>query len=319
MTLTNAELRDDLKPFEFGNGRKASMAVLRRVLPDVETALFFAKAFKLDYRQLARLLRGLFKTTVIQALTNGGHSHSVDLQSYIIDTVPAVEIYSAKVTYDTSYHAEILPEMWDNIDLVIAKSVQEVADKVGSVIEMMPTKEATMVFKTLAKMNRQRPSVGVHVPVFQHRRDTSALVILDDSGSMTRETIDAILEDVIAMSWKANATLALVSNTTRVFEPGSYNAQTVHDTIQLGGTHYETLAPLFDRGQYWNTVMTVADYDSALSAKEALAGLSGRVGKLLDLSLVGKPTFLAECVGQLADSVEPMLVAVNDSVLLRGY
>ena len=176
-----------------------------------------------------------------------------------------------------------------------------------------------MVFKTLAKMNRQRPSVGVHVPVFQHRRDTSALVILDDSGSMTRETIDAILEDVIAMSWKANATLALVSNTTRVFEPGSYNAQTVHDTIQLGGTRYETLEPLFDRGQYWNTVMTVADYDSALSAKETLAGLSGRVGKLLDLSLVGKPTFLAECVGQLADSVEPMLVAVNESVLLRGY
>ena len=55
--------------------------------------------------------------------------------------------------------------------------------------------------------------------------------------------------------------------------------------------------------------VTIADYDSSLGAKQVLASRSGRIGTVLDISLVGKPTFLSECVGQLADEVKPLLVA----------
>lgn len=75
---------------------------------------------------------------------------------------------------------------------------------------------------------------------------------------------------------------------------------------EYGLTKYRMLAPLLDRD--WGTVVTIADYDSSLGAKQALARRKGRIGTVLDISLVGKPTFLSECVGQLADEVKPLLV-----------
>ena len=38
---------------------------------------------------------------------------------------------------------------------------------------------------------------------------------------------------------------------------------------------------------------------------------AGRIGKVVDVSLVNRPTFLAACVGQLAQEVEPILVAAG--------
>ena len=133
------------------------------------------------------------------------------------------------------------------------------------------------------------------------------LLALDVSGSMREDTIRAIVDDVVGLSWEAKAHLAIVSNNAYVWEPGSYNVDDVLAMAEYGGTQYEMLAPLLD--QDWGTVVTIADYDSSLGAKKALACRKGRIGTVLDISLVGKPTFLSECVGQLADEVKPLLVA----------
>ena len=83
------------------------------------------------------------------------------------------------------------------------------------------------------------------------------------------------------------------------------------------GTHYEQLVPLFEKD--WGTVVTIADYDSAPYAKQALSGCVGKVGTVLDISLVNRPTFLAECVGQLADEVKPLLVGPNPYLGRGGF
>ena len=313
MTLSATEVTAELTPFEFAPGRKATWATLRRMLPDVQTALFFAKAFKLDYERLSALVYGLFQSNIFKVLSAG--DHSVDLQDYLVDVVPPVKWQQISSHFTSQVpHAEFLPELWDAIDLTVASSIQEVADKLGDVLDAMPSKEGSMVFQTLMKVNRQRPTLGVYEAGIHHQRVTDNLVILDVSGSMTEPTIKALADDVVAMSWKANATLAIVSNHTYVWEPGTYNTRDVLDRAEYGGTHYETLAPLFD-ARNWGTVISVADYDSSLSAKQHLAKSTGKIGKVLDLSLVDRPTFLAECVGQLADEVEPMLVAASRYVL----
>lgn len=87
------------------------------------------------------------------------------------------------------------------------------------------------------------------------------------------------------------------------------------DRAEYGGTRYETLAPLFNRD--WGTVVTIADYDSANIAKSVIGNCTGHIGTVLDISLVNRSTFLAECVGQLADKVQPLMVAQGN--LTRNY
>lgn len=314
MTLTTSEVSRALALFEFAPGRKASWRTLQHLLPDVQTALFFSKAFKLDYQKLSELVFGLFQTPVLVALSEG--DHSTELQDYIIDTVPE-DVWPEGVSPSftpTAPQGDFLPELWESLDVTIAKSIAEVADKLGTVLDALPSKEGQMVFQTLARLNRQRPTIGVHQASIHHGRVPNALVILDVSGSMSEHTIRTIVSDVVALSWKANAHLAIVSNHTYVWEPGTYGVDDVLARAEYSGTHYETLAPLFER-QDWGTVITIADYDSSHGAKRALAQATSRIGKVLDISLVNRPTFLAECVGQLADEVQPLLVATSHNVL----
>ena len=315
MTLSSKDVRHALTPFEF-NGRQASWAALSRLLPDIETALFFGRAVKLPYDKLGELLQGLFKTSVIDALTTG--DHSTELQSYVIDTLPPDLEHIARRTnfVADSGHGEILPHMWEAIEIGVADSIGEVAAKLSTVLDSLPGKAGVMSFQHMMQLNRRRPTIGDYKAVVKHPTRSKNLVILDDSGSMSESTIRAIASDVVALGMKAEATLALVSNTTRVWTPGTYSVQDVLNAGQYGGTHYETLAPLLD--EPWGVVVTIADYDSAYNAFTYLRSnvTRGTIEKLLDISLVGKPTYLAECVGQFAKEVEPLLVARNDHAVM---
>ena len=164
-----------------------------------------------------------------------------------------------------------------------------------------------MLFASMAKINRLRPTVGVYGAHIRHAPVPEVLVVLDVSGSMTEETIEAIIGDVVAMSYNANASLAVVSNSAFLWAPGGYSVKAVLAKAEYGGTHYEQLKPLFD--QSWGTVITIADYDSSPSAMKTLANCKGHIGQVLDISLVSRTTFLAECVGQLADEVRPLMLA----------
>ena len=303
--LTSQELKDSLTLFEISPGKKASIQTLAFLLTDVETVLFFAKAYKMTADRLTELLYQLFKTPLLAALRDGGHSE--DLQDYIVGIVPNILQIAPKAFVKAPAKTELTEALWENIDVTIAKSIQDVADNLGDVLDALPGKTGTMVFKTLNTVNRRRPTIGDYRAKIHHAPAANQLVIFDVSGSMSEGTVRAIAPEVVALSWKANATLAIVSNTCRVWDPGTFTVNDVLREAEYGGTHYETLVQLMQRD--WGTVITIADYDSSPSSKNYLRDNAfGKIGQVLDLSLVNRPTFLAECVGQFADKVTPLLV-----------
>ena len=306
MSQSTSNSSNDMTLFEVKPDIYLSAGTLRRHLPTVELALFFAKVYQLDYTKLSQLLRMLFNTPVVQALTEG--SHSVELQDYLVETVPT-EILAEmqQFTSEPMPSSEVLVQLWKSLEVEVAKSIQEVANKLAGTLHLLPSKEGDMLFASMAKINRLRPTVGVYGAHIRHAPVPEVLVVLDVSGSMTEETIEAIIGDVVAMSYNANASLAVVSNSAFLWAPGGYSVKDVLAKAEYGGTHYEQLKPLFD--QSWGTVITIADYDSSPSAMKTLANCKGHIGQVLDISLVSRTTFLAECVGQLADEVRPLMLA----------
>jgi hypothetical protein len=198
--------------------------------------------------------------------------------------------------------------VWKAAELTIAKSIEDVAAKIGDTIAHMPGRTGEMVFQTLAQVNAQRPTIGQYKATIQHRQHVKrVLVVLDASGSMSERTVRTIVDDVVGMAYEANASFAVVSDNCTFWDAGAYSTRVVLEAAEYMGTRYETLAGLFD--QDWDVVVTVADYDSSMAAKRALAACKGRIGEVLDISLVNRSTFLAECLGQLADKVQPLVVA----------
>lgn len=310
---SSTDVRKDLALFDLGGGKLISEGSLRTLLPDVETALFFAKVYKLDYRRLSALLILLFKTGVTEALAEGGHSE--ELQDYLVDTIPEdVFPEDAEVFDPDSIHPEILPQVWEAMEVEVADSIAKVAEKLASTLDFLPGKQGQMVFSHMARLNRQRPTIGTYQAAISHPPAPDNLVILDVSGSMTSSTIRQIIDDVVGLSWKANAHLVIVSNQAYHWEPGTYTVDAVLAQAEYGGTHYEKLVPMLQRD--WGTVITIADYDSSASAKSTIREkATGRVGQVLDISLVNRPSFLAECIGQLANEVRPLLVGTSSYVL----
>lgn len=303
--MKTTSLRESLTLYEVKPGLRISKAKLTEWLVDTETTLWFAKVMKLDHYALSNLLWVFNQSTVVQALMAG--DHSTELQDYLVDTVPEHIWPEEKPDFvEAPPPGQVLPQLWEDAITEVAKSIQEVAQKLSGTLALLPSKEGKMLFQTMAKLNRQRPTFGVHQARISHEPVPDVLVILDVSGSMREDTVRAIIDDVVALSWKANAHLAIVSDDTFHWEPGSYNVDDVLAKAQYWGTHYETLAPLMDND--WGTVVTIADYDSASSAKNVIAKAKGSVGTVLDISLVNRPTYLAECIGQLANEVRPLLI-----------
>nr|DAL38047.1 MAG TPA_asm: hypothetical protein [Caudoviricetes sp.] len=293
--------------------KRFGVGVLQKMLTDIETALFFAKAYKMDVHQVSKMLQVLFKSPLTDALFDG--YHSVDLQDYLVDLandIPEYERMGRQVTVDPALipKGEILPQVWESMELTVAKSIQDVADKLFDTLDRMPSKYGEMTFTHLRKFNSRRPTMAAYEASIVHKPQAENLVIFDVSGSMSVKTVETIVDDVVALSYKANAHLAIVSNDTFHWEPGTYNTEVVLDAAQHAGTHYETLIPLLQ--QNWGTVVSIADYDSSYYVKDAMRQKARtRIGKLLDVSLVNRPTFLAECLMQFADETEPMLIGNN--------
>ena len=311
-TLSALDQRDKLNLIQVKPGLKFSAFALKAALPDIETALFFAKLYKLNPSELARLLQVCFGNIgVVDALTRDDGIHSHELQDYVCELGYEWLIKQGDVDFvDEPPPGELLPLLWEQLEVDVAKSIKEVADKLVDVVGHMPGKDGEMIFRSLMAVNAKRPIIGDYRAKVHHAPAPDNLVILDCSGSMSEDTIHTIIEDVMAMSYTANAHLAIVSDTTTTWTPGSYSVDAVLHEAEYGGTHYETLTQVLD--QHWGVVVTIADYDSSYRAKEAIASCRGHVDLLLDISLVNQPTFLAEVVGQLASEVRPLMVAEYD-------
>lgn len=312
-TMTSSTLRSSLDVVELKPGLKFTAAVLKDMLPTVEQTLFFGKVYDLDAQQLTHLLSITVDIPLVQALTRG--DHSTELQSYIVDDLDVPPAVKGKVTFKPDVPTgELLPEMWKAMEIEVAQSIKDVAAKLESVVGLMPGKKGSMIFKDLMRFNVKRPTFGVYKAQVHHAPVKENLLVLDVSGSMRSDTIRAIIDDVVALSYEANAHLAVVSNTTTHWEPGTYDVAEVLAACEFGRTHYETLWPLFDRD--WGVVITVADYDSAGSAQDCIRrNAKGHVDLALDISLVNRPTFLAECVGLMADEVRPLMIAQSYNVM----
>lgn len=307
---------DSTTLFEFKPGKHISVAALRTLLPDVDTALFFAKVYELDYHQLGSLLQHVFGTSdVLAALLDG--AHSTELQDYLVDTIPtdlAGEFTGLVYDPDAAPPAQVLPQLWASLEVQVAQSIKEVAAKLADTLEMLPGKEGKMLFAHMAKLNKQRPTVGTYGAHIHHAPQVDNLVVLDVSGSMTQGTVRTIIDDVVALAWSANAHLAIVSNSTFHWEPGAYNSTDVLREAEFGGTRYETLLPLLHRT--WGTVITIADYDSAFAARQTIKDRArGSIDTVLDISLVNTPTYLSQCLGELAREVRPLLIGSSHYVL----
>ena len=281
-------------------------AALKKWLPDLKTALFFAKAYKLPVEKLSDLVFTLFNTPLFDELKTG--VHSTDLQDYLVELFPDVIHIQKDVTFSTEEAApdDAFLQLIENAAVEIATSIQEVADSLGKVLHGLPGKSGEMVFENLAKLNVQRMSLGKFSAGIRHKPVAKTLVIFDVSGSMTKNTVTKIADAVVSMSYEVNASLAIVSCDTFVWNAGRFSTQEVLRTAQYGGTHYETLYPLLNED--WDVVITIADYDSSPSAKRTLASCTGSIGQVLDISLVNSPTFLSECVQQLATNPVKHLV-----------
>ena len=80
--MNQSSIRKALRVLTLGQ-RKFSFQLLQQMLPDVETALFFAKVYRLDYEQTSRLLSELFDSGLVSALFYG--THSEELQDFLVD------------------------------------------------------------------------------------------------------------------------------------------------------------------------------------------------------------------------------------------
>lgn len=299
----------DLEIIEIKPGIRFSLGTLKKALPDVETALFLAKLYKLSAYEVGHLLRVVFDDRdLVQALMGEDHTHSYDLQDYLLELGYEYLINEGAIVFgDVAPKGEILPELWKSLEVDIAKSIQEVAEKLKDVVGHLPGKQGEMIFQSMMKVNARRPILGDHKAFIHHAPQRENLVVLDVSGSMSEHTIQTIVEDVLALTYMANAHLAIVSDTSTHWGPGEASIESVLSVAEYSGTHYETLAALMD--QDWGVVVTIADYDSSWNAMGAIKSRAGHIQQLLDISLVNRPTFLAEVLGQLADEVRPLLIA----------
>lgn len=311
MTMTTTE---QLQLFTVKPGMKFPVTVLKQLLPTSELALWFGKLYKLDARQLGGLLSVVSDDDVVSALTKDTGIHSHELQDYVVELGYEWTLESGAVSFeDVPEPAGFLPELWESAQVTIAESIQEVADKIKDVVGAMPGKQGEMVFRSLMTVNAKRPVLGDYKAHIHHGPQLPNLIVFDVSGSMSEHTVETIVADVVNLAYMANAHLAVVSDTATHWGPGEFSVDTVLNVAEYSGTHYEQLAPLFEED--WGVVVTIADYDSSYGAKPAIAAASGSIEQVLDISLVDCPTFLAECVGQLAKEVRPLLVAADHRYL----
>lgn len=300
----------------FDTGLSFPKQFLIDALPDVETVLFFAKVYDLSASDVAGLLNTCVPSTVVTALTAEADTHSLSLQDYLVDEFldddgwhyEDLSFFECLPGAKAPADAEILPEVWKNLELTIAQSIKEVASTISGTIEHMPGRTGEMVFQTLAKVNARRPTLGDYKAGFKHQQVKRVLVVFDVSGSMSEPTVRTIVDDVVGLAYEANAALAIVSNSAYFYQAGAFSTSQVLEDAEYGGTHYEMLVPLFT-DQDWDVVVTVADYDSSPAAKTALSRCNSKIGQLFDVSLVDRSTYLAECLMHMATEVRPLLIA----------
>ena len=336
--------RTSFSEFEsFDTGRAVfKVKDLNNALKTAADVVFFAKLMCLTRKQFVQLLYALYgtfnkdygthtalegdRTTFMAQESMGravakileGCTFSTELQGYMEQDLGFYELSSGTPSSAPPEKVSdtLLTMQWDLMELEIAHSIQKVGNKLHATLGSMPGREMAMFFEHTATMNRRRPTLGDYRATFKYTEKAPNLVILDVSGSIGEKAVKAVAEEVVSLGYKADAHLALVSTSTLHWEPGTYSVRSILESAEYGGTQYESLAPLF-HNRDWETVVTMADYDGYSNARDRLSELPGSIEKLVDISLVRKPTHLAMCLESRAKECEAMSIYVNDNLNFR--
>jgi len=285
------------------------LSTLKKILDTNRRLATFAAHFQLDQYELGSLLRLVRPgVTMVQFLSDSAAFHSMELQTYIVGLGFEHDIRAGEIDApDEVGDDELLVELFEQFRVKVATQIDDFAVEMDAALKSAKPKKAKKVLRRMRKLHKTVTKIGLEELVIERYGQEPVLVILDVSASMGEPLIEAIVEPVVAMAVEADAYLAIVSNTTTWWRPGEFSVASVLAAAEFQGTKYETLKVLLDKD--WSTVVTVADYDSSMGAKHAIADCTGKIGQVLDISVVECPTFLSECVGQLAGEVRPLMVA----------
>ena len=201
MTESKLLIHSSTEVTTFTSGRAFPTKFLQQALPDVETVLFFAKVYGLAPSDVSLVLHKCVPSETVDALTAQAGDHSMSLQDYLVEefydgsdwVYPDLEFLEALPGTKADVNAEVLPEVWKNLELTIAESIAKVAETIAGTIEHMPGRTGEMVFQTLAKVNARRPTLGSYEAGFHHKSIKRVLVVFDVSGSMTEPTVRTIV------------------------------------------------------------------------------------------------------------------------------
>lgn len=275
---------------------------------------------------LGRVFQALDLGTVADYIAAGGHSATlqqwwddIGISIPVPDEEEVIDDGAVQDVFDEDdYDVQTLYDMVNTSLVKLPQSIRELGD--GLFIEVLSKLPAGDAYYTLDHVMQLSKfgTYGTMKEQIEYEQDTVACVVLDDSGSMGRPLGQAIVGAAVNLADSLKCDLILVSSYAYRFPAGTFNTDSVMARWENGWTFYNQLIPYFrDISQSYDVVVTIADYDSVPSHKEQiLRACSARIQVLYDICVQYtedgngniRTSYLAECLGQLADRVVPVFV-----------
>ena len=277
---------------------------------------------------LGRIFSALDLGSVADAISAGGHSTT--LQTWLEEEGLTIPVPDDELVLDEGKEQqdfEADPDLDTLLELVntalvkLPQSIRELGEGLFlEVLSKQPSGQASYALDHIMAVSKFG-QVGTVKTQMEYEVDTNAVVVVDDSGSMGVALGRAIAEPIVRLADSLKCDLILVSSTATRFPAGTFDVQTILDHWENGWTFYNQLIPFFkDVSQSYDVIVTIADYDSHSEHKaEILKKCGAHAQVLYDINVAYttdgdgnlKTSYLAECLGQLADRVVPVFVGAK--------
>lgn len=274
---------------------------------------------------LGRIFNALNLGSVADAISAGGHS--TELQTWLEEAGLAIPVPDEETVvddgagpqdFDADDDLDTLVDLVNTALVKLPASLKELSDGLFlEVLSKQPTGQAHYVLDHVMQVSKFG-QIGTVKTQLEYEVDTNAVLVVDCSGSMGMALGQAIAEPVVRLANDLKCDLILVSTNAVKFPAGTFTVDTVLDNWQNGWTYYNQLIPFFrDITQSYDAIVTIADYDSHAEHKSQIAReCAARAQVLYDINVQYttdydgniRTSFLAECLGQLADRVVPVFV-----------
>ena len=277
---------------------------------------------------LGRIFSALDLGEVADAISAGGHSSTLQtwleeegLTIPVLDDEVVVDEGKDQQDFEDDTDLDTLLDLVNNALVKLPESIRALGE--GLFLEVLSKQPAGQASYTLDHVMQVSKfgQIGTVKTQMEYEQDTNAVVVADCSGSMGLALGRAIAEPIVRLANSLKCDLILVSSEAKRFPAGTFDVQTILDNWQNGWTFYNQLIPHFrDITQSYDVIVTIADYDSHIEhLREINSKCAARAQVLYDINVQYtededgnvKTSFLAECLGQLADRVVPVFVGAR--------